>query len=162
MKTIRRNTVCRIISLLMTVILLTAAVPSALADNVNLAGTRWYATGFNMDLIKGISTSLYEKVKLIASLIKFVPEMSWLDISSVMAFYCSITFYANGKCHVTICRSERGKTIPDSYTTIDGTWSKSGSMIRLTFNGKTNYVTCTNGVISITVNGFGLDFEQVS
>ena len=110
MKTIRNNSTARkIAALLLTLVLLTAAVPSALADRTSFAGTTWYATGFNMDLIKELDKDLYDTIMMIASLISFVPDTDWLDMPSFMAICCTLTFNANGSCTVSFLGSQMGE-----------------------------------------------------
>ncbi len=162
MKTIRNTNIARkLTALLLTLVLLTAAVPSALADNGKLTGTRWYAIGFNMDLIKEIDQDLYYEIMLIASLVSFVPHVNWLDRPSLMAICCTIDFYDDGSCCVSMLGSQGGKIDCGSSQGYDGTWSSIGSMVRITADGDSAYLNCKNGVMSLTVCGLGLDFAQI-
>ena len=162
MKTIRNtNTARKIAALLLTLVLLTAAVPSALADSNSFAGTTWYATGFNMDLIKELDKDLYDTIMMIASLISFVPSTDWLDMPSFMAICCTLTFNANGSCTVSFLGSQLGEIDWSSYQYYTGSWSNSGSMVRMTVDGDSAYLNCKNGVLSLTVCGFGLDFQKI-
>ena len=162
MKTIRNtNAIRKIAAFLLTLVLLTAAVPSALADSTNFAGTTWYATGFNMDLIKELDPDLYKEIMAIASLISFVPNTDWLDMPSLMAICCTLRFNSNGTCTVSFLGSQFGEIDWSSYQYYTGSWSNSGSMVRMTIDGDSAYLNCRNGVLSLTVCGFGLDFEKV-
>ena len=162
MKTIRNtNTIRKIAALLLILVLLTAAVPSALADSTNFAGTKWYATGFNMDLVKELDKDLYSEIMAIASLVSFVPDEDWLEMPSIMAICCTLTFNRNGSCTVSLLSSFMGEIDWSSSQYYTGSWSNSGSMVRMTIDGDSAYLNCRNGVLSLTVCGFGLDFEQV-
>ena len=162
MKTIRNtNTLRKIAALLMSLVLLTVAVPSTLADSNNLTGTKWYASSFNMDLIKALDRDLYNEVMTIASLVSFVPYVYMLDKPSFISICCTIDFYDDGYFYISMLCSEMGKTDYSSYQAYEGTWSKSGNMVHMTVDGDSIYANCSNGVLSLTVNGFGLDFVKI-
>lgn len=161
MKNFRSNTARRIIALVMSLVILTLAVPTAMAENNNFAGTRWYASKLNLELLKAIDPGSYELVKAIASLISLVPDASWLDMPSFMAICCVIDFSRDGTFTITFLGSTMGEIDWSSYASATGSWSSCGNMLRLTVDGDSLPLTYSDGVLSLCVYGFGLDFERI-
>ena len=161
MKTIRNNSIrSKVIALLLSLVILTLAVPTALADSSSFAGTSWYATGINLDILKSIDPTACAQLKAIASLISFVPDVSWLDMPSLMAICCTIDFNRNGTFTITFVGSTMGQIDWNSYSTSTGSWTSSGNMLRLTADGDSIPLTYNNGVLSLSIYGFGLDFAR--
>ncbi len=162
MKNIQINSIRRkAIALLLSIAILTLAVPSALADSSTFAGTRWYATNINMDILKSIDSDAYSELKAIASLISFVPDISWLDMPSLMAICCVIDFNQNGTFTISLLGSTLGAIDWSSYNSSTGSWSCRGNMLKLTVDGESIPMNYSNGVLSLSIYGFGLDFARV-
>ena len=157
MKNIQINNIRRkVIALLLSLVILTLAVPSAMADSSSFAGTSWYATNINLEILKNIDAAAYAELKAIASLITFVPDISWLDMPSLMAICCRIDFNRNGTFTISLLGSVMGQVDWSSCNSSTGSWSSSGNMLRLTVDGESLPMNYNNGVLSLSIYGFGL------
>ena len=156
-----RNSLRRAAALALALVILVLAVPTAMADASAFAGTRWYASGINFEILREVDKDLYTQLKAVSSLISFVPDQAWLDTPSFMAVCCTIEFRRDNTFTISLLASQMGEVDWDTYNTATGTWSSCGDMIRMTVDGTPVTAACSGGTFSLAAFGFGLDFKKV-
>ena len=162
MKTVlNRKSLRKATAILSALVILILAVPVSGAESASFGGTHWVATGFNIIYLELLDDSTREWIEKFGSLIQFVPEKSMLSFPTLCSICCTLDFNRDGTCRLFLGLSAFGQVDDTTCGTSYGAWRSAGNMLTLTIDGDTVPVTCSNGVLSISAMGFGLDFSEL-
>ena len=153
----------RAAALLLTLILLTAGIPAAMADTPSLSNTRWYATGFNISLFSGlIDAKSRDLMNALSFLLQFVPDESLLEWpSSLMSICITIDFRPDGTYQLSTLASELGQIDDSSRSTDFGTWSIVGNTVVMRSGGSPVPLVYQDSKLTLAIFGLGFDFARV-
>ncbi len=153
----------KIVAALLTLILVISMLPVSHAESSpSFINTHWYATNVNCAYVdpSQIDSDTQYILDVLGALVKFVPYEEWLWDFSVCSIYCGIDFQSNGTFKMTMACSAFGEIDTDSYTSLSGTWTYKNNRLIMTSNGERVPLQYSNGKLSLSYYGIGLDFAK--
>ena len=130
--------------------------PVAASSSDFFSGTYWYATGFDWDLIKKISSE--EDAKIIEALLGFATFVR--DPAQLSRVFCGLYLDLNLYSDHTYSSKNQSSILGELSDTnySSGTWSSSGNALFL--DGVPIPFYYGNGVLDISIAGLGLYMQQ--